>query len=99
MIVTRSGATGVAWGNSPSTPHKGHFCKSAKDDKKKLGVWGVTSPIIFEFQPGGFPRPDLTYIFIRFLTNFILIIEFIFCLLKELCDDIGFMCHKVVIMK
>jgi len=27
-------------GNSPTTPHKGHFCKSSKTDEKILGVWG-----------------------------------------------------------
>jgi len=31
--------------NSPPTPHKGHFCKLSKTDEKKLGVWGVTSPV------------------------------------------------------
>jgi len=52
--------------NRPSTPHKGHFCKSSKTDEKIFGVWGVTSPTILEFQPefftSGFQRPELTYI-------------------------------------
>jgi len=37
---SRDGAMGVTGGNSPSTPHKGHFCKSPKTDEKILGVWG-----------------------------------------------------------
>jgi len=41
----RGGATGgETGGNSPPTPHKGHFCKSPKTDEKILGVWGSTSP-------------------------------------------------------
>jgi len=52
------------WGERTPTPHKGHFCKSSRTDEKKLGVWGITSPTIFEFQPelSSFQRPDLTYI-------------------------------------
>jgi len=50
----------------PPTTHKGHFCKSSKTDEKILGVWGVTSPTILEFQSefvtNSFQRPDLIYI-------------------------------------
>jgi len=73
------------WGKQSPTPHKGHFCKLSKTDKKIFGVWReVTSPTFLEFQPefvtSGFQRPDLTYI-LQLLTNFTLLNLF-FCHLK-----------------
>jgi len=61
----KGGATGGLGEQSPHSS-QGHFCKSSKTDKI-LGVWGVMSPTIFEFQPefvtSGFQRSNnLTYI-------------------------------------
>jgi len=81
--LVASGAGTAPWGGLggtvPSTSHKDHFCKSSRTDEKKLGVWRVTSPTIFEFQPefvtSGLQRSDLTYILSNLL--FITLIFFI----------------------
>jgi len=56
---------GGDWGGTvPRLFTKVVFVNRLEPMRKKLGVWGVTSPTIFEFQPelSGFQRPDLTYI-------------------------------------
>jgi len=62
-MVPGAAPRGGLWGNSSPTHHKGHFCKSSKIAEKILGVGGMTSPIIPEFQSefvtSGFQRPDL----------------------------------------
>jgi len=70
-------------GKQSPTPHKDYFCKSSKADEKNWGYRGMTSLIIFEFQPkfvtSGFQKLDLTYIFIQLLNNFILNLFFVLC--------------------
>jgi len=47
----RGGATGTGGlgEQSPSTPHKDHFCKWTKSDEKNWGYGGVTSSTKFKF--------------------------------------------------
>jgi len=64
-----------------AAPREG-WAVSSKTDEKILGVWGVTSPIILEFQPefvtSGFQRPDLTYVLCNIIVNLL------YCILLNL---------------